>query len=380
MFCLLASPLTSKPTAQMAVDLMILPYAPATTSVGPNFNPAQFGSLPEGLRGMGTHVVYLAPNGDMFNLAGPGKGRQGVRLARAMQGDQQWPFRQVTTTSPYMMGAVINRQEIPPRKYTVNVIIGSHAPHMTEYQYRMAEARWWAGQDETQDGWLGEYTRFSGWRWNPVRPDTQSGTVTTMDPTAFGNNASSWDLTWIATRPYFTKPALYRTWEAAYSGAPTVPPETLVGSTWLDKLVAKKYYWGLLPLANSGDLPSYAQFFVSSPGQAVLQDNDSTRLLPMPETTESVGTYMVDSEPGKRTLTASNDPRDNLVFDFIRQSRILNFFLSGVANEGIPLQMTWGERFMYAIPPKTVVQLMVGHSNPEGVITAVVPQRFKRAR
>jgi hypothetical protein len=89
---------------------------------------------------------------------------------------------------------------------------------------------------------------------------------------------------------------------------------------------------------------------------------------------------MVDTEPGKRTLTASNDPVDNLVFDFIRQSQILNFFLSGVANEGLPLQLTWNERFMYAIPPKTTVQFTVGHSNPAAVITAVVPQRFKRSR
>lgn len=362
---------------------MTIPNFPpglASTTVGTSSTlPNEFARLPIGLQGMQTHVVYLAPNGDVFDLAGPQRGRQGVRLASALLGDQQWPATQVVTNSPYMMGATIERQNISERKYNLNIIIGDHAPQMTEYQYRMAEARWWAGQDEREDGWLGIYTRFSGWRWNPVRPDMASGSVQMLDPTAFGNNSSSWDLTWIASRPYFTKPALYRTWEASTAASPTPPPSSRMGGLW-DRLTETDYYWGSIPLANRGDLPSYATFFVSSPGQAILQDNDSRRLVPMPETATSVGTYMVDTEPAKRTLTAANDPHDNLVFDFIRQSQVLKFFLGGIANQGLPLQLTWNDRFMYQIPPKTAVQLTVGHTNPSAVITAVVPQRYKRSR
>lgn len=355
-------------------------FSPGSVTTSVDSGETNFARLPQDLQGMHTHVVYLAPNGDMFDLAGPRKGRQGVRLSRNILGDQQWPFEQIMTHSPYMMGSVINRQNIPERQYSLGIIIGSHAPHMTEYQYRMAESRWWAGQDESQDGWLGVYTRFSGWRWNPVRPAQPVATAQPLDPTAFGNNSSSWDLTWLATRPYFTKPAVYRTWEAATAGPPSPPPPTLVGHNNLKKLTKPKYYWGTLPLANSGDLPAYATFFVSSPGQAILQDNDSDRLLAMPDTHEEVGTYMVDTEPGQRTLTAANDPTDNLVFNFIRQSQILNFFLSGVANRGVPLHLTWTERFLYKIPPKSSVTLTVGHSNQRAAITAVVPQRFKLSR
>lgn len=358
------------------------PPGSASTEMGPapfSKQSKDFERLSPGLQGMGTQVVYLAPNGDMFDLAGPRKGRQGVRLAKQLLGDQQWPFEQVLTNSPYMMGATIERQNIPERRYSLGIVIGSHAPHMTEYQYRMAEARWWAGQDESQDGWLGVYTRFSGWRWNPVRPFGASSTVQALDPAAFGNNSSSWEISWIASRPYFTKPAVYRTWEASLSGNPSPPPVS-ENTSFFEKLFTPDYYWGTLPLSNSGDLPSYAIFFVSSPGQAILQDNSSTRLVAMPETYDAVGTYMVDTEPGKRTLTASNDPVDNLVFNFIRQSQVLNFFLSGFANQGLPLQLTWNERFMFNIPPRSTVQITVGHSNPDAVITAVVPQRFKRSR
>lgn len=356
----------------------VFPQGLNSTSVVPR-DVTDFKRLPPGLQGMQTHVVYLAPNGDLFDLAGPHRGRQGVRLATALLGDQTWPATQVITNSPYMMGAVIERQNISERKLSFGIIIGDHAPQMTEYQYRMAEARWWAGQDEKRDGWMGVYTRFSGWRWVPVRPDAASGTAQYMDPTAFGNNSSSWDLTWIAQRPYFTKPALHRTWEADKSGDPSEVPLSRVEGM-RDRLTQPEYYWGTIPLSNRGDLPSYATFFVSSPGQAILQDNYSRRMVPMPTTAASVGTYMVDTEPAKRTLTSVNDPHDNLVMDYVRQTQVLKFLLGDFANQGVPLQLTWNDRFMFPIPPKTTVQFTVAHSNPAAVITAVVPQRYKRSR
>jgi hypothetical protein len=338
-----------------------------------------FNRLPPALRGMQTHCVFISTKKQLFNLAGPSKGIQGVRFTSQLAGDQSWPIEQVITNSPYMMGARIQRTNITERKLSAGIVIGSQAPPMTEYQYRMAEAHWWDNQDEKNDGWFGVYTRFSGWRWIPVRPFETVSTPQKMDSTAFGNNASMWDITWIAQRPYFTKVGLYRTFQSIHAAAPTPPPGALVGGL-IDQLFGNTFYWGTLPLANRGDLPTYAQFFVSSPGQAIVQDNDSNRLVPMPHTTKSRGTYMVDTEPGKRTLTAADDPHDNLLFDLIRQSQILNFFLSGVANQGLPLQLTWNNRFIYAIPPRTTVHLTVGHSDPTGVITALVPQRYKRSR
>ena len=341
--------------------------------------PTAFDQQTPVLQGMGTGAVYLAPNASMFNMAGAGKGRQGVRFATQVQGDQAWPVQQVITNSPYVMGADINRANVSERKFDFGIVIGSQAPPMTEYQYRMAEANWWAGQDENNDGWLGFYTRFSGWRWIPVRPFETVKTPQKMDSTAFGNNASMWDISWIAARPYFTKVALYDTFQSVLAGAPTPPPDALLGGL-VDQLIGQTYYWGQIPLSNRGDLPSYAQFFVSSPGQAILQDNASNRLVPMPETGASRGTYMVDTEPGKRTLTAADDPQDNLLFDLIRQSQVLNFFLSGISNQGLPLQLTWNNRFIYKIPPRTEITLTVGHSAANGVITAMVPQRYKRSR
>jgi hypothetical protein len=351
-----------------------------TYDLRPFLDPAvAFDRLPPKLRGMNTHMIYLSPQSFLYNLAGPFAGRQGVRAAQQMVGDQQWPYEQVITNSPYIMGAEIERTNIPQREYNLGIVIGRHAPPMTEYEYRMAEDHWWAGQDENNDGWLGVYTRFSGWRFDPVRPLKTIATPQKMDATAYGNNVSSWDINWVASRPYFTKPALYRIFNAKEAGAPGPPPAGPLIGLW-DQLVGNVYYWGTLPIANRSDLPSFVTYYISSPGQAIVQDNDSGRLVPLPNTTKSVGTYMCDTEPGHRTLTSAGDPQDNLLFDLIRQSTILEFFLGGIANMGIPLQLQFNNRFIYQIPPHSVAHLTVGHSNPQGVIMAMVSQRFKRSR
>lgn len=348
--------------------------------------PVNFLQLPPQVRGMMTHLIYLKPDlSQVFNLAGPNKGREGVRLATQLQGDQQWPFKQVLVNSPYMFGASIERQNIPERIFDLGIIIGTQTPPMTEYQYRLAEDNWWSGQDEGNDGWMGIYTRYSGWRWIPVRPHETVKSPQKIDPTAYGNNASQWDITWLAARPYFTKPSPYKVFQSINAGAPKTYPQgggILSGLvTFIDELTGmSEFYWGTLPIANRGDLPSYVTFLVSSPGQAIVQDNDSTRLVALPQTAASVGTYYVDTEPGHRTLTAANDPTDSLIDDLIRQSMVLDFFLSGIANQGVPLQQTWNGKFMFAIPPQTVVNLTVAHSDPNGSIVAIVPQRFKRSR
>lgn len=364
-------------------DALLLPPTDYTAHVTAPLDPAiPFDQLDIGLQGMGQRFVYLGPSGNLHNLAGPGRlmGLEGTRTATQLFGDQHWPFSQVLTNSPYIMGARIQRQQHPERKFNFGIIIGNHMPPMTEYEFAMAEDYWWADQDEANDGWAGFYDRFHGWRWIPVRPDETLKTPQQMDTRAFGNNVAKWDITWIAQRPYLTKPARMRAFEAAKAGAAKPPPSDLLTST-TPALAATEYYWGSLALANAGDLPSYATFYVTSPGQAIVQDNDSQRLVPLPATVAEVGTFMVDTEQnGNRTLTAANDPQGNLIYDLIRQSQILNYFTAGLTSNSKPLQLQFKNRFIYAVPPQTEVTLTVAHSNPNGAIVAMLPQRYKRSR
>ena len=363
------TPRLSIPTVQTGGNPF--PESVSTAAHWPTINrePIDFERLPPRLKGMGTQVVYLSPAGQIFHLAGPKAGLEGVSLSSQLLGDQQWPFDVVLQESAYMMGASIQKVNINKRMFNLGVVIGRHNPPMTEYQYRMAEDHWWQGQDENQDGWLGVWTRFSGWRWIPVRPDSTVTTAQKLDTSAFGNNVSTWDITWVAARPYFTKPALHRTWKAEDS-------ETQPGR----KADIPDLYTGTINLANRGDLDSYVSFLVSSPGQAWVQDNDSERMVELPYTGKKDGPYLCDTEPGHRTLTGAKDPVDSLLYDFIRQSKVLDFFLHDIGSLGLPMQLRFNDRFVYKVPPKTAVALTVQHTNPNGQITAILPQRFRRSR
>ena len=361
-----------KQSRMLTAPAINYPEGQTTVAHWNSTDPVPFHALPDRLKGSGTTVVYISPQKQLFHLAGPNAGAEGVTLTTQMLGDQQWPFEVIVEESAYLMGATIQKVNINKRIFNIGVVIGRHNPPMSEYQYRMAEDHWWQGQDERNDGWLGIWTRFSGWRWIKVRPDVAVKTAQKLDTTAFGNNVSTWDISWLAARPYFTKPALYRTWSAKNAPATQDPDYPLNKK--------KKRYTGTIYLANRGDLPSYAQFLVSSPGKAWVQDNDSTRMVELPSTGKDEGFYMCDTEPGSRTLTAPKDPIDNLLYDFVRQSKVLDFFLHDLSDLGQPLQMRFNNRFIYSVPPRSAVALTVQHNNPEATITAFMPQRFKRSR
>jgi hypothetical protein len=71
---------------------------------------------------------------------------------------------------------------------------------------------------------------------------------------------------------------------------------------------------------------------------------------------------------------------DNAVYKFMRSSVLLDFFLHKIDTLGLPLQLRFDRRFVYSIPPRSTVNLKVEHTDPNGQIIAVVPQRFKRSR
>lgn len=318
------------------------------------------------LQGMDIRLLYISPDGQLTHLAGPDEGREGVHLASVLQGDYHWPFDQVITEGAYQLGATIERTNVNKRVINFGVMIGGGHPPMSHYQYHMAEDRWWNGQDPDRDGWLGQYTRFSGWRWIRVRPAKTVDTALKQSPVAYGNNFAQWDVNWVCQTPYYTKPALFKTWKAA---------DALVDDD-RDPVAGE----GIITLANRGDLESHVKYLVSSPGQAIVQDNYSNRYITLPELVKTDGTVLVDTDPTQRTLTSSTDPVDNLFYKIIRSSKILDFFLHDLEQTGLPVWQRFDSRFTFTVPPKTVVSLRVKHSNPNGIITAILPQRYRRGR
>lgn len=316
---------------------------------------------PERLAALQTTIMYIAPNNDIFHLNGPLAGKEGVRIGEMMQGDRQFPFEQVLIESAFQRGTTVQRTNLLKREISCRITIGN--TRMPNYTYRMCEDRFWSGQDERQPGWLGVFTRATGWRWTAVWPHKTVDTALKQDPVAYGNNFAVWDLYWLAELPYYNKPATNSTWRAAQSGAKD----------------ANGYYTGTLVLANRGDLPTYASYLVDGSGLSAVQDNYSDRMVPLPEIYDSDGTVMVSTEPDKLTVLAENDPQDNEFYKITRSAGLLNFFLSGVVSRTEPIWKRRYTRFLYQIPPHTAVHLDVKHSNINASITAFVPQRFRRS-
>jgi len=319
-----------------------------------------FDALPEYLQALDTVIIYIDPNGNVFHLNGPLAGREGVRLGQNIKGERHLPFEQVVTESAFQFGATIERTNYIRRNFNLRLMIGGTG--FNNYTYRLCEDRWWAGQVETAPGWFGVFTRMTGWRWSAVWPLKTIDTAQKYDPVMYGNNYAVYDVDWVAPLPCFFKPAIYQTWDT--SG--------LVRD-------ANGFFSGNVTLANRGDLPTYVNYIVNGSGLCQVQDNNSSTMVALPEIFASDGSVLVDTDPTHRTLVADNDPVDNLFYKLVRASGILSFFLGVTASAGEAIWLRSYIRFVYTVPPQTVVHFKVANNNPKATITVIVPQRYKRA-
>jgi hypothetical protein len=319
--------------------------------------------FPEFLAATKTVVMYIDPNNNVFHLNGPLAGMEGVQLGEQLQGEQHVPFEQILLESAFLTGAVVQRTNINKREINLRVQIGG--PGMNNYTYRLAEQRWWAGQVESQPGWLGVFTRFSGWRWIQVWPYKTVDTAQQRDPVAYGNNFAVWDVNWLAPYPLWAKPAVFKQWTANTSGAAH----------------SDGFYYGNLVLANRGDMDVRIQYLITGAGFCKLQDNGADdKMVTLPQIFASDGAVLCNTDPAQRTLTAENDPVDNIFYQTARNSGILNFFLTGAGSAGEAIWKRGYVRFMNTTPPQSVTHFTVAHTNPNATITAILPQYFRRSR
>jgi hypothetical protein len=318
-------------------------------------------ALPERLSAQQTMVIFIDPDGHVTHLNGPLAGQEGVRLGPTIQGDRFLPMHQIVTESAWQMGATVERQVYDKRQINFRITIGGTG--FNNYTYRISEDRWWKGMPTDRPGWWGEFTRYSGWRFTAVWLDKGVETPQKMDPVAYGNNMATYDITFLAPLPYYSKPATFKVWKAGVSGEKD----------------SDGFYSGHLPLANRGDMSTCVQYLVNGPGVCQVQDNNSATVIELPELFATDGTVLVNTDPAQRTLISSNDPVDNEYYKLLRASQVLNFFLGDLASLG---QQVWQRkylRFTNITPSQTVVHYKVRHTNPDATITAIVPQRFSRS-
>jgi hypothetical protein len=311
-------------------------------------------------QGEATTWMYIGPNGRRFDLEGRHRGRQGVRIAPELAGAFHLPFEHLFTESAYQVGATYERSNINKRVIKAGILLGGKG--INAHQYRMIENNWWAAWPHDIPGWLGCHTRFGGWRWAQAMMGEAIEDKVTMDPTTHGNNVQLWNMTIIAPKPWYAKRTLYITWKAH--------PATVAEHGFDQETIS---------IANRAQLPVWPLFLVKGPGRAWVQDGMTDRMVQLPTLSSEDGYVLVDTDPANRTLTGSSDPVDNIFYDLVRASRILDFLLHDIASLGLPVwRRANGIRFLSQIPPRTVANIKVKHSHPEGTITVLLPQRYIR--
>lgn len=328
----------------------------------------------EYLRSIMTKWAYVHPsNNKVWHLAGPGRGREGVVLARELEGVMQPEFDIRYSEGPYLVGANPERVDYKRRRINLGVVVQPNAnaerpEEPNPFSYRLIEDSWWSSWSEEVPGFLGCFTRTHGWRWLKVLLAEASKTAIPTDPVANGNNTMQWNMAIDAPYPMFAKRSLTRTWRASDELNPD-PMDTSVKR-------------GIIKIANRGTWPAAPKFLITGHGDVTIEDGNEGKTVKLPRFYESDGDFMlVDTDPTKRTITTQKDPVDAQLYKYLRNSQLLDILLHDVTSSRLPAQrrIPGGVGFDNEIEPRTVANINVTHTNPRGTITCIMPQQFKMA-
>jgi len=322
-----------------------------------------------------TKIVWVGPNRKWWDLAGNLRGRQGVIATKEFTGIGIVPWEHKFSEGPYIAGAQLERTDYKKRIITFGAILNPNTNRMDKrqytstFKYRAIEQQWRESFSRTEFGFLGFFTRYTGWRWIKciLNQDALGGTYS-LDPVAYKNNSAMVDMSLVAVDPYFYKPPFHRTWK--------FDPDTIA-------IGKDGFAQGKITLANRGEVMTSPIYIVTCPGQAKISDGPD-RVIELPETATADKFYMVDTNENMKTIQGSVDPVDNPFYRFLRQAGLIEFFLHDLAvkaEQALPLWQRWEDpqSFEYAAGPKTQVTARVQHNYPGAEITMVLPQRYEAA-
>lgn len=324
----------------------------------------------EYLRSTQTKWVYIHPsNNKLWHLAGPGRGREGVVLARELEGAMHAPFDIKYSEGPYIIGATAERVDYQKRVISLGVVIqpntnAERREPANPFSYRLIEDAWWQSWSETVPGFLGSFTRTHGWRWLSVTLGEASKTAVSLDPVANGNNMQVWNMVLHAPFPFYCKRSLTRTWKARLD-------------TMRDGVCE-----GIIKIPNRGTWEAWPKYLVRGTGDVTIQDGTEGRQIQLPRFFASDGAFMlIDTDPTKRTITTEKDPVDTQLYKYLRNSQLLNILFNDQTSSRLPAQrrIPGGIGFNGKIAPRTVANIRVTHTNFNGSVTCIMPQQYRMA-
>lgn len=324
----------------------------------------------EYLRSTQTKIVYIHPsNNKLWHLAGPGRGREGVVLARELEGAMHPDFEIKYSEGPYLIGAQAERIDYKKRTISLGVVIqpnlnAERPEEPNPWSYRLIEDSWWSSWSEESPGFLGVFTRTHGWRWLKVTLGEASKTAVSMDPVGNGNNMMQWNMVLHAPWPFYSKRALTVQWKSTLAN------------------YRNDVHEGLIKIPNRGTWEAWPKWLITGTGDVTIQDGDGGKIVKLPRFYASDGSFMmVDTDPTKRTIVTEKDPVDDELYKFLRNSQLLEILLSDVTAQKLPAQrrIPGGIGFTGKVAPRSIANLKVTHTNPNGTITCVMPQHYRMA-
>ncbi|QJD50322.1 minor tail protein [Mycobacterium phage MarkPhew] len=335
-------------------------------------NWADMGRNGEYLRSTQTKWVYIHPsNNKVWHLAGPMRGREGIALARELEGVMQPEFEILYSEGAYTIGAKPERVNYKKRTIDLGVVVqpNGNAERIEEpnpFSYRLIEDSWWSSLSETVPGFLGSFTRTHGWRWLAVLLAGPSKTSLRVDPVSNDNNSMQWNITFHAPWPFYTKRTLTKPWLSS-----------------LDNVLANDgVAQGIISCPNRGTWEAWPKYLVKGHGQASIQDGTGGPIVKLPKLYPTDGSYMmVDTDPTKRTITTEKDPVDSQLYKYLRGSQLIDLLLHDATASRLPAQrrIPGGIGFDGKIPPREVAHIKVTHDNPAGSVTCIMPQNYRMA-
>ena len=324
------------------------------------------------LRGEETKIVWVGPNLKWWDLAGSQAGRQGIIMTNELSGVGLLPFEHKYSEGPYVEGATLERTNIKKRIIRFGVQIQPNrnaradAQFTSSFKYRYLENLWWSSWSKDRFGYMGFFTRATGWRWIKCVLESDTTGAYPLDPVAFQNNSAIYDMSVVAVDPYFYKFPFVKTWK-------NDPLKVEVDGSG--------FATGNITLANRGTVVAHPKYIVTCPGMGRISDGGPERMIDLPKTAVADKFYMVDTAPNELAIQGSVDPVDNPWYKFVRQAGLLDFFLHDIAAQGLPLWQRWDNPviFDYAVAPKSSVTVKVQHDYPNAEITMIMPQRYEMA-
>lgn len=327
--------------------------------------------LRPGVNGGDITWVYTHPsNWRVWHLAGPRQGREGVVLATDLDGIMDPDFEIKYQSGTYVVGAEPERVDYPMREIHAGFWIygaSAAAGHPGPFGYQMIGDAFRQSWSETVPGYLGCFTRVHGWRWLQVLKGGSAKNPMRRSPVADGNDAELWNVIIHAPYPMYAKRSLTATWKSS--------AELVTAGDGVAR--------GKIAIANRGTWRAYAKYIVTGPGKKIkVQDGIDGKMVRLPEFYDSDGAFMmVDTDPTRQTIVTANEPVDNGLAKFLRNSQLLEAMFHNQVQRSIPAQrrVAGGVLFDNPIPARTVAHLKVEHDNPQGTVTALMPQHYRTA-